>query len=170
MINKLIDDKVTNQQRFEKVMKALEGFKVDERASAGITTPIMVQNMALPANNTPPVFEKLNSDKLDSLDYGRGKVSSLPEGLRHRKEEIEHHCALVTRLVHEVSNMQYKIDHGLRDRMQRGVLGVHWEEWSPLSVEFGPEPLLELFSSHADVVSHSVLQFALFIYAPVQLF
>ena len=51
--------------------------------------------------------------------------------LRYRSEEIQHHCTLIQNLLNEVSAVQYKIDHGYRDRLHRGVL-VHWEEWAPL--------------------------------------
>lgn len=80
------------------------------------------------------------------------KLWTLPWGLRYRSEEIHHHGAAVQSLLGEVNALKHPIDHGFRDKLYRGVLGTHWEQWAPLREIYGEEALINAFSKHPEVV------------------
>jgi hypothetical protein len=152
LLNALDEEKRANDARFGKVLKALENFQVDESTTAAANAHFAQQNIMLQANQALPASQP-NGKDLRTTYSAPDDIPRLPPALRYREKEIQQHCALVTRLVQEVSAVQYQISHGLRDRMQKGVLGIHWKEWSPLRKQCRDEELLDLFSSHPDVVS-----------------
>jgi hypothetical protein len=153
LLNTFLDEeKRANDARVGKFLKALENFQVDETTTAAANAYFAQQNMMLQANQTFPASQP-NGKDLRTTYGAPDDISHLPPALRYREKEIQHHCALVTRLVQEISAVQYQIGHGLRDRMQKGVLGIHWKEWSSLRKQCRDEELLDLFSSHPDVVS-----------------
>lgn len=152
LLNALDEEKRANDARFEKVLRALENFQVDETTTAAANAHFAQQNMMLQPNQAFPASQPNGKDLRTTYDAPYD-ITRLPPALRYREKEIQHHCALVTRLVQEVSSVQYQIGHGLRDRMQKGVLGVHWKEWLSLRKQCRNEELLDLFSSHPDVVS-----------------
>lgn len=56
-------------------------------------------------------------------------------------------------MLHEAEEPWYNLSARLTSKVQEGVLGVHWVEWSHVSRIHGHESLLKLFEKNKDVVS-----------------
>jgi hypothetical protein len=162
LIKTLVEDRKTTQKRFEHVLKTISDTSANEeppnpalktQSSGGIPFQTMQSSFA--------VASEINQHQ-KHVNMEPVSVSSLPIGLSRRKEEIEHHSALVKRLLEEASATHYNIDHGQRHRMHEGILHVHWKEWSPLRKMYDDETLLSVFSSHHPVVSSFVCLLCLF--------
>lgn len=151
LIKTLVEDKAATQKKFDRVLKTLERLPGSDETPRPSSPPITVNNSIVQANFFAGVASSESSQR-EAPELSINPVWSLPSTLAHRKEEIEHHCQLIKNLVKEISAVQYKIDHGLRDRMHRGVLAVHWEEWSPLRKLYGNETLINVFAPHSEVV------------------
>ena len=76
---------------------------------------------------------------------------NVPPSLRLRDEEIQHHAMLVHNLLEEISDVQYRIDHGIRHRMHDGVLKIHWDEWTPHATKHGKDHFHRAFENHKHV-------------------
>ena len=79
---------------------------------------------------------------------------SVPPSLRIRDEEIQHHAALVHKLLEEISDVQYRIDHGIRHRMHDGILKIHWDEWTPFATKHGHSHFHRAFEQHKHVAKY----------------
>ena len=79
---------------------------------------------------------------------------SVPASLRIRDEEIQHHAMLVHSLLEEISDVQYRIDHGIRHRMHDGVLKIHWDEWAPFATKHGHDHFHRAFEQHKHVAKY----------------
>ena len=79
---------------------------------------------------------------------------SVPPSLRLRDEEIQHHAALVHNLLEEISDVQYRIDHGIRHRMHDGILKIHWDEWTPFATKHGHSHFHRAFEQHKHVAKY----------------
>ena len=77
----------------------------------------------------------------------------LPAGLKHHHDRIRYHSDLVQNLLAEISSLHYKIDHGIRDRMQNGVLALHYNEWLAIRSIYGDDAFEKILADHEDVVS-----------------
>ena len=83
---------------------------------------------------------------------------SLPRSLKMRQRDIEHHAQLVQNLLEEISNVQHRIDHGIRHRMHDGVLKLHWDEWSPHALKHGHEHFHQSFEKHEHIARYWIDQ------------
>jgi hypothetical protein len=102
----------------------------------------------LPDNNALPT----SSDKINirrSLRRFDRNVLSL-----YRKD-LEQHAALVNKLLAEVSSPALvDLDLGIRDRVEKGILAQHLEEWSTLlkNVGLGVDPFLPFLEKYPRLV------------------
>jgi hypothetical protein len=162
LVKVLVEDKNASEKKYRLALKALEWAatraplqeattEVPPPAPAGVVEPARVASV-FQTNFVTNAVPKggAATDKSEAFPV---HVWSLPSGLRYRREEIQHHCTLIKNLLNEVSAVRYKIDPGFRDRLHRGVLGVHWEEWAPLRELYGDEALIKVFSQYPEVVS-----------------
>lgn len=78
----------------------------------------------------------------------------LPTALQRHHERIHHHSYLVQNLLTEIASLQYNLDMNTRDRMQNGVLNMHWDEWSMYRLRHGHEHFEKMLNAHPDVVSN----------------
>jgi hypothetical protein len=69
------------------------------------------------------------------------------------ERELLGHCLLVDRMLCEAEEPRYNLSPRLTSKVQEGVLGVHWVEWSHLSRIHGHENLLKLVGKNKAVVS-----------------
>jgi hypothetical protein len=179
LLQELVKDKNANEQRFERLLTALENhtgvghetnmsdkepkdlsaidLSLTEPATGLIERRLDIMKHAthlgaLAVLPTPRPLEPSKSTEQDNIDHmgtiraeamaprglpdpiaNRQTPSSAdfdrtPAGIRIRQKEIEHHAILVSNLLQEISNVQYRIDHGIRHRMQTGILKIHWDE------------------------------------------
>jgi hypothetical protein len=161
LVKTLVEDKNASERKYQLALKAIGWTATgapSEEATREVVPPPPTK-VAEPA----PEYSVLQTNFVSNTVSTHGvaaktpetpriQVWSLPSGLRYRSEEIQHHCALIKSLLTEVSAVQYQIDHGFRDRLYRGVLGAHWEQWAPLRELYGDEALINAFSRHPEVV------------------
>ena len=161
LVKTLVEDKNASEKKYQLALKVIDWAATGaplEKATREVVplTPIEVAKPA-PEHSVPQTNFVSNKVSTEGVATKNPKASpiqvwSLPSGLRYRSEEIQHHCALIKSLLTEVSAVQYQIDHGFRDRLYRGVLGAHWEQWAPLRELYGDEALINAFSRHPEVV------------------
>lgn len=159
MIKTLVEDKMATQKRFEEALKSIDRTPVaTESPKLGLD---VTSSHETPSQTTLGSFIMVPGPPQDPKPGNLEPVlvPPLPVGILRWKDEIEHHSALVKRLLDEASASQYDIDHGQRHRMQDGILHIHWEEWSRLRKMYNHETLLRAFSSRHPVVSASACLF-----------
>ncbi len=93
---------------------------------------------------------KSGSDKLGSFSADL----KVPASLLIRDEEIQHHAMLVHNLLEEISDVQYRLDHGIRHRMHDGILKIHWDEWMPFASKHGHDHFHRVFEPHRHVARY----------------
>jgi hypothetical protein len=148
LVRTLVEDKNESEAKFQCVLKAIEDLKL-----MNVPPYSAFNTTALVATTIPPgVFES-------PIGVGAGQTageqnSQLPTALKGREEEIRHQCALLRNVIDEIGYQHYKVDHGLRDRMHRGVLSAHWSGWNPLRKLYGDAVLLQAFAEVPAVVSN----------------
>lgn len=161
LVKNLVEDKNASEKKYQLALKAI-GWTATGAPSEGATgeaVPPPPTEVAEPApeysvSQTNFVSNTVSTDGVattKTLETPPIQVWSLPS-LRYRSEEIQHHCALIKSLLTEVSAVQYQIDHGFRDRLSRGVLKAHWEQWAPLRELYGDDALINAFSRYPEVV------------------
>jgi hypothetical protein len=159
LLKTLVDDKNATEKKFQVVLKTLKCISYPQESSkeSSRDAPFAAGTASIFKNSIPQANLITTARGGDDARNKTPKRSSdctrsFPFGLSHRMEEMEHHCALTKSLLGEISAVQYRIDYGLRDRMHRGVLGLHWEEWSPLRKIYGDEALMKAFSADFELV------------------
>jgi hypothetical protein len=155
LIKVLVEDKETTQKRFEQVLRTICDAPASEKPpNLALDTQ---STREIPNQTTQSSFMVLSGIHHDQklVNVEPVLVPPLPVGILRWKEEIEHHSALVKRLLDESSASHHNIDHGQRHRMHEGILHIHWEEWSRLRKMYNNETLLRAFSSRHPVVSSS---------------
>lgn len=125
--------------------QVLTARQIDSTAVTQVTGTIFSANLVV----TTAEKDISRTTKPKAVSYD---VMHLPFGLKHRSNDIQNHCALVKNLVNEINSLKYNMDFGMRDKMYRGVMGVHWEEWSPLRALYGDEMLMSTFAPYSEVV------------------
>lgn len=78
------------------------------------------------------------------------------------RKDLEQHAALVNTLVAEVSSPAHvDLDLGIRDRVEKGLLDQHLEEWSTLlkKVGLGLDPFLPVLEKYPRLVGRCILSF-----------
>ncbi len=153
MLKTLIEEQNNSKKAFEQRLKAIENIPQTDNPPKYSNPPDLNREIALQVSSGSFAITSSNFPGRKLPDEKADEQPLWPSRLAHRKEEIEHHCHLIRDLLKQISDVQYKIDHGLRDRMHRGVLGIHWEEWSPLRGVYGDETLMRVFARHSEVVS-----------------
>lgn len=147
LVRTLLKDKNDSEAKFQRVLRVIENAKA---ADGGPPCPA--------SNITSLVASTVASDTSatsirDNTQLASATRPQLPSTLKAREEEIRHQCALLRKVIDEIGFGHYKVDHGLRDRMHRGVLGAHWDGWYPLRKLYGDSVLLKAFSEVPAVVS-----------------
>jgi Fungal N-terminal domain of STAND proteins len=151
LVRTLVEDKNASEAKLQRVLKAIEDLKVSDAAppysasiSSAFVPPVAASSTAL--SSAVKETERPRAEPNQDLQQ-------LPPALKAREEEIRHQCALLRNVIDEIGFRRYKIDHGLRDRMHRGVLRAHWDGWCSLRNLYGDEVLLRAFSDVPAVVS-----------------
>lgn len=145
LVQTLVDDKNALEAKLQRILRAVEDLKVHDvapphsvfNANAFIFNPVILPSpdrTRSPGDETP---------------------RQLPSLLGVREEEVRHQCRLLRNVIEEIGFSHYKVDHGLRDRMRRGVLGAHWDGWSSLRKLYGDDVLFRAFSEVPAIVSTS---------------
>ena len=147
--------------------RCVDGAEPVMEASTASAVHTMQANVAFlaepPASDTSPPsrpFLKKSTSTRSSLMSSSDTLGSfssdlsVPASLRIRDEEIQHHAMLVHNLLEEISDVQYRIDHGIRHRMHDGVLKIHWDEWAPFATKHGHEHFHRAFEQHKHVARY----------------
>ena len=151
LVRTLVEDKNESEAKFQGVLKAIEDLKVTNLA------PDFASNTAaLVASKIPSSTFRSLSEVSAGIAAGQQR-SQLPTALKAREEEIRHQSALLRNVIDEIGYQHYKVDHGLRDRLHRGVLSAHWSRWEPLRKLYGDAVLLQAFAEVPAVVSNPQL-------------
>ena len=122
LIKSLLDEKQENEKRYDAIMKAIEGKPSDGFSIASSTTLV-----GLPDNDFPLPKDPTMTD-------------TFPPTLKHQQTRIQKHTQLVQRLLDEIDDVNYKLDHGPRGRLQDSVLKAHWTEWASQRQRVGIKP------------------------------
>jgi hypothetical protein len=134
LIQTLVEDKNATEKKFQLVLKTLKCISHSQQSlkeSSG-DAPFAASTASIFKNSIPQANLITTARGGDDARNKTPKRSSdctrsFPFGLSHHMEKMEHHCALTKSILDEISAVQYRIDYGLRDRMHRGVLGLHWK-------------------------------------------
>ena len=127
-------EKDTTEQNFKRILQAIETSKSPRETES-----------APDASEGPGQ----GSTNLSLLTAGTQKAptsgswSVLPSAIESHTQ-LADHCLLVDRMLNEIGVVKYRIDYGQRDRLQKAILKVHWDEWTDLRKKHGDKPLLEL--------------------------
>jgi hypothetical protein len=148
LVMTLVEDKKESEAKFQSVLKAIEDLKV-----TNMHPNFSLNTAALVASKIPPDTSK-SQREVRADTTGGEQCFQLPTILKAREEEIRHQCILLRKVVDEIGNQHYKVDHGLRRRMSRGVLSAHWSGWRPLRKLYGDAELLQAFAEIPAVVSN----------------
>ena len=106
LIQSRVEDKTANKQRLKKVLRALEHFTAPETVATTASAPLLVQNVVF-QRNASSTIDGQGSESRSMTQTKDEDTLNLPPEIRYRKEEVDHQCALVVKLLHEVSGIQY---------------------------------------------------------------
>lgn len=162
LIRILAAEKDANEQRYENLLKAIADrpkISVDDAAQNG-----KASSGSFDASSFHSTTLTLLNSSDDASLHSTGSVQptvrrvtelpviDLPEGLKHHHERIHNHTQLVQNLLIEIDCLEYKLDHGVRGRLQTGVLDIHWKEWELQRRRYGNESLAKIIASSTEVV------------------
>ncbi|KIW99218.1 uncharacterized protein Z519_00881 [Cladophialophora bantiana CBS 173.52] len=154
LLRTLIKEKDTSEQNYKRVLQAVEASKGPEGAQSDPDTCGVGEQDSASCNllqaNTQATSAASNDDAATS-----GLAVDLPLAIDNHTQ-LADHCLLIGKILQEIGVVKYRIDYGQRDRVQKAVLKVHWDEWTHLRKKHGDKRLLELFTA---LRQHEVAQY-----------
>lgn len=162
LIKVLASEKDENEKRYKHILAAIADKPPDNVKISGApsTSPdgSFTTTLTALSTTTTVIDPEPQTIKVELSDREPAKgillpLITLPPGLERHHERIHHHSYLVQNLLSEISSLQYKLDVSTRDRMQNGILNMHWDEWSMYRLRHGHEHFEKMLSTHPDVVS-----------------
>ncbi|EXJ76440.1 uncharacterized protein A1O5_00948 [Cladophialophora psammophila CBS 110553] len=145
LLRTLIKEKDTSEQNYKRILQAIEASKIPEGAQSDPDTCGVGEQDSASCNllqaNTQASSAASNDDAAP-----RGLSVDLPLAVENHTQ-LADHCLLIGKILQEIGIVKYRIDYGQRDRVQKAVLKVHWDEWTHLRKKHGDKRLLELFTA-----------------------
>ncbi|KAJ9613523.1 hypothetical protein H2200_003465 [Cladophialophora chaetospira] len=143
LLRTLVKEKDTSERNFKRILQTVEAAKDPETPTASSNPGESVHHDATSSLSTTSDAVTTTSNPL----AGAATVAiKLPVAIKNHIQ-LNDHCLLISKMLTEIGVLKYRIDYGQRDRVQKAVLKVHWDEWAQLRRKHGEKPLLELFAA-----------------------
>lgn len=154
MIKVLANEKEENERRYKRILAAIADKPSDSGSKRFVdpsTSPVGSVATTFTTSSTTATLVNPVPDPPETKSIVV-PIIVLPTGLQRHHERIHHHSYLVQNLLSEIASLQYNLDLNTRDRMQNGILNMHWDEWSMYRLRHGHEHFEKMLSAHPDVV------------------
>ncbi len=135
-------EKDTSEQNFKRILRAVEASKDPVAARDTSDSPEQDSPSPSPLQTNSEVVLAARTEKAPTSGPASGPSTALQSNT-----QLTDHSLLMDKMLKEIGISKYRIDYGQRDRLQKAILKVHWDEWTHLRMIHGHERLVEMLTA-----------------------
>ena len=162
MIKALVSEKKENEQRYDKLLKAIDDGRGGQGSGSRTDATILTKNLDPSLTSLSTAATLIADDSASTVSRTSSQTQADPFALpvvntsttlKRVHEQIHHHSLLVQNMLTQISSSQYKLRPRTRNNLSDDLLCSHWKEWSNLRLMNPLEHFEGMLAPHEDVVS-----------------
>lgn len=147
LLKALGEEKLANERRYDELMRAIE-----KRGSQSQMSTFSSLGQPDASFFAAHVALGPRSQNLEAVEYPHTPSSSSNNRIVFDEGKLRDYISLVACIIEDIHSKRYKLDKGMRLRVQDGVLDLHWQEWAAYRQYYSDDVLLRKFRQLPELV------------------